>query len=163
MTRLDFTPYRRTTVGFDRLFELLEHAGRNAPNENYPPFNIERLSENEYRITIAVAGFRTEEIDITAQQNMLLVSGSKDLESNDNRDFLHLGIASRNFERRFQLADHVHVTAADLADGLLTVALVREIPDALKPRKITIGAQQASTIDVDAPETKADGKKIAKK
>jgi molecular chaperone IbpA len=160
MHRFDFTPYRRTTVGFDRLFELLEHAGRNAPNENYPPFNIERSSENEYRITIAVAGFRTDEIEITAQQNMLIVAGSKDAESNDNRDFLHLGIASRNFERRFQLADHVHVTQADLADGLLTVTLLREIPDALKPRKIEIGAQPNVTID--APTANAE-KKVAKK
>jgi molecular chaperone IbpA len=159
MTRFDFTPYRRTTVGFDRLFELLEHAGRNAPNENYPPFNIERASENEYRITIAVAGFRTEEIEITAQQNMLIVAGSKDVESNDNRDFLHLGIASRNFERRFQLADHVHVTHADLADGLLTVSLVRDIPDALKPRKVEIGKQPTSPIEVDAG---AKAAKIAK-
>jgi molecular chaperone IbpA len=150
MTRFDFTPYRRTTVGFDRLFELLEHAGRNVPNENYPPFNIERASDNEYRITIAVAGFRNEEIEITAQQNMLIVAGCKDVESNDNRDFLHLGIASRNFERRFQLADHVLVTQADLADGLLTISLVREIPDALKPRKIEIGKQPTALIDIDA-------------
>lgn len=154
MHRFDFTPYRRTTVGFERLFELLEHAGRNAPNENYPPFNIERSSENEYRITIAVAGFRNEEIEITAQQNMLVVAGSKDAESNDNRDFLHLGIASRNFERRFQLADHVHVTHADLADGLLTVSLVREIPDALKPRKIEIGAQSNLAVDIPADISK---------
>lgn len=140
MNGFDFTPYRRNTVGFDRLFELLENSSRAAQNENYPPFNIERLAENDYRITVAVAGFRNHEIDITAQQNMLVVSGSKQVDSNDNRDFLHMGIANRNFERRFQLADHVHVTGADMADGLLTIALVREIPEALKPRKIEIGA-----------------------
>jgi molecular chaperone IbpA len=163
MNRFDFTPYRRTTVGFDRLFELLEHAGRNTPNENYPPFNIERSSENEYRITIAVAGFRSDEIEITAQQNMLIVAGCKDAESNDNRDFLHLGIASRNFERRFQLADHVHVMQADLADGLLTVTLLREIPDALKPRKIAIGAQQNTTIEASTAQDKIANAKAVKK
>jgi molecular chaperone IbpA len=141
MHRFDFTPYRRSTVGFDRLFDQLENSTRPAQNENYPPFNIERTSENEYLVTVAVAGFKTEEIEITAQQNMLIVSGSKDALNNDNRDFLHMGIASRNFERRFQLADYIHVTAADLADGLLSISLIREIPDALKPRKIAIGEQ----------------------
>ncbi len=146
MHRFDFTPYRRTTVGFDHLFELLETAGRPQQNENYPPFNIERVGENNYEVTVAVAGFKPDEIDITAQQNMLVVTGSKNSDSNDNRDFLHMGIASRNFERRFQLADHVHVTAADLSDGLLKIELLREIPDALKPRKIEIGSGGALQI-----------------
>jgi molecular chaperone IbpA len=146
MHRFDFTPYRRSTVGFDRLFDQLENSTRQAQNENYPPFNIERTSENEYLVTVAVAGFKSEEIEITAQQNMLIVSGSKDALNNDNRDFLHMGIASRNFERRFQLADYIHVSAADLADGLLSISLVREIPDALKPRKITIGDQGSSNV-----------------
>jgi molecular chaperone IbpA len=153
MHRFDFTPYRRNTVGFDRLFDLLENSSRQVQNENYPPFNIERTSENEYLVTVAVAGFKSEEIEITAQQNMLIVSGSKDAEGNDNRDFLHMGIASRNFERRFQLADYIHVTAADLADGLLSISLIREIPDALKPRKIAIGETTSPTvIDHDAPK-----------
>ena len=103
MNRFDFTPYRRNTVGFDRLFELLETTGRSAQNENYPPFNIERTGENDYQITVAVAGFKTEEIDIVAQQNLLIVTGSKQSENNDNRDFLHMGIATRNFERRSSL------------------------------------------------------------
>ena len=155
MTRFDFTPYRRNTVGFDRLFELLENNGRVAQNENYPPFNIERTGENDYKVTIAVAGFKTDEIEITAQQNMLIVAGQKDADSNDNRDFLHMGIASRNFERKFQLADHIHVTDADLADGLLTITLVREVPEALKPRKITIGGQtEATVIEYDADDKK---------
>ena len=141
MNRFDFTPYRRNTVGFDRLFELLETTGRSAQNENYPPFNIERTGENDYQVTGAVAGFKMEEIDIVAQQNLLIVTGSKQAEGNDNRDFLHMGIASRNFERRFQLADHIHVTDADMADGLLVITLVREVPEALKPRKIAIGAK----------------------
>jgi molecular chaperone IbpA len=161
MNRFDFTPYRRNTVGFDRLFELLENNGRVAQNENYPPFNIERTGENDYKVTIAVAGFKTDEIEITAQQNMLIVSGQKDAESNDNRDFLHMGIASRNFERKFQLADHIHVTDADLADGLLTITLVREVPEALKPRKIAIGAQSAATVIEYDAEAKKKGSKAA--
>jgi molecular chaperone IbpA len=144
--RLDFTPYRRTTVGFDHLFELLENAGRTTQNENYPPFNIERLAENDYVVTVAVAGFKQEEIEITAQQNMLVVAGSKHSDGNDNREFLHMGIASRNFERRFQLADYIVVTGADLEDGLLKITLLREIPDALKPRKIAIGAMANSNV-----------------
>lgn len=159
MTRFDFTPYRRNTVGFDRLFELLENNGRVAQNENYPPFNIERTGENDYKVTVAVAGFKSDEIEITAQQNLLIVAGQKDADSNDNRDFLHMGIASRNFERKFQLADHIHVTDADLADGLLTITLVREVPEALKPRKINIGGQPTATvIEYDADAKKKGGK-----
>jgi molecular chaperone IbpA len=158
MHRFDFTPYRRNTVGFDRLFELLENTGRAAQNENYPPFNIERTGENDYQVTVAVAGFKPDEIDITAQQNLLIVTGSKQSDSNDNRDFLHMGIASRNFERRFQLADHIHVTAADMADGLLIITLVREVPEALKPRKIAIGANNAPTV---IEHTKAEKKKAS--
>ncbi|MEE9433974.1 MAG: Hsp20 family protein [Sphingorhabdus sp.] len=146
MNRFDFTPYRRTTVGFDRLFDLLENSSRATQNENYPPFNIERFSENEYRITIAVAGFKSEEIDITAQQNMLIVTGNKEADGNDNRDFMHMGIANRNFERRFQLADHVLVTEAGLNDGLLNISLLREIPEALKPRKIEIGNHASTAV-----------------
>ena len=157
MHRFDFTPYRRNTVGFDRLFDLLETSARSAQNENYPPFNIERTSENEYLVTVAVAGFRQDEIEITAQQNMLVVAGSKEAQSNDNRDFLHMGIASRNFERRFQLADYIYVAAADMADGLLSITLVREIPDALKPRKIAIGEQNTSTV-IDHDVSKKGGK-----
>ena len=156
MNRFDFTPYRRNTVGFDRLFELLETTGRSAQNENYPPFNIERTGENDYKVTVAVAGFKMDEIDIIAQQNLLIVTGSKQAEGNDNRDFLHMGIASRNFERRFQLADHIHVTDAEMADGLLIISLVREVPEALKPRKIEIGAKTAATVieHEDAPKKK---------
>jgi molecular chaperone IbpA len=160
MNRFDFTPYRRNTVGFDRLFELLENTGRAAQNENYPPFNIERTGENEYLVTVAVAGFKPDEIEITAQQNLLIVTGSKHSDSNDNRDFLHMGIANRNFERRFQLADHIHVTNADLSDGLLLVTLVREVPEALKPRKIEIGSQPAPTV-IEHDEGKKKGPKIA--
>lgn len=138
MTTFDFTPYRRSTVGFDRLFDLLENTGRQQ-GDNYPPFDLERLSEDRYRVTIAVAGFRQSEIDITAQQNLLLVKGNKEA-AQDRSNFLYSGIANRNFERRFELADFVRVEAANLQDGLLTIDLVREIPEAMKPQKIAIGS-----------------------
>ncbi len=156
MTRFDFTPYRRTTVGFDRLFDLLENSRAATQGDNYPPFNIERTSETEYVVTIAVAGFKPDEIDITAQQNQLLVSGQKKVDGNDNRDFLHLGIANRNFERRFQLADHVFVKGADMADGLLLIQLERQVPDELKPRKIMIGGAGPVAIEHDGSEDQAE-------
>ena len=141
MRQFDFTPFRRSTIGFDRLFDLLETSARQASQENYPPFNLERLAEDRYRITLAVAGFRADEIDITAQQNLLVVSGKKDSENENNQGaYLHLGIANRSFERRFELADFVRVQAANLADGLLTVELVREVPEAMKPKKIAVNA-----------------------
>jgi molecular chaperone IbpA len=145
MTRFDFSPYRRSFVGFDRVFDALEKASAQA-SDNYPPFNIERLDTNSYRITVAVAGFRAEEIDITAQQNALVVKGQKADVANDRANFVHLGIANRSFERRFDLADFVRVTGADLADGLLTIDLVREIPDALKPQKIAIGGGSTTPV-----------------
>ncbi len=141
MNRLDFTPYRRSTVGFDRLFDLLENQARNSAGDNYPPFNIERRSEDAYRITLAVAGFRPADLDITAQQNLLVVQGRKQDEGAEG-EMLHVGIANRGFERRFELADFVRVEHADLADGLLIIDLVREVPDAMKPKKIVLGGQQ---------------------
>jgi len=140
MNRLDFTPYRRSTVGFDRLFDLLENQVRNQAGDNYPPFNIERRSEDSYRITLAIAGFRPEDLEITAQQNLLVIQGRKHEEAPEG-DMLHIGIANRGFERRFELADFVRVERADLADGLLVVDLVREVPEAMKPKKIVIGGQ----------------------
>lgn len=140
MNRFDLTPYRRSTVGFDRLFDLLENQVRNNGGENYPPFNIERRGEDAYRITIAVAGFRSGDLDITAQQNLLVVQGRKRDEGAAG-EMLHVGIANRGFERRFELADYVRVAHADLADGLLVIDLVREVPEAMKPKKITIGSQ----------------------
>jgi molecular chaperone IbpA len=160
MHRFDFTPYRRSTVGFDRLFDMLENTRAAAQGDNYPPFNIERTSETEYVVTIAVAGFKPDEIEITAQQNLLIVAGKKQVDSNDNRDFLHLGIANRNFERRFQLADHVFVQGADLADGLLIVKLERQVPEELKPRKIAIGGGSAPTV-IEHDEGKKKGGKAS--
>ena len=141
MSRFDLTPYRRSTVGFDRLFDLLENQARLNSGDNYPPFNIEKRGEDNYRITLAVAGFRPGDLDITAQQNLLVVQGKKREETVDG-EILHLGIANRGFERRFELADYVRVEAADLADGLLVIDLVREVPEAMKPKKILVGGQR---------------------
>ncbi len=145
MRQFDFTPYRRSTIGFDRLFDMLE-ANARGTSENYPPFNLERVAEDRYRITLAVAGFKSDEIDITGQQNLLLVAGKK-ADSQDNAQMLHLGIANRSFERRFELADFIRVDSADLNDGLLTIELVREIPEAMKPKKIAIGATAATPVE----------------
>lgn len=145
MSRFDFTPYRRSTVGFDRLFDLLESQARLNAGDNYPPFNISRRGEDNYRITLAVAGFRAGDIDITAQQNLLVVQGRKRDETEDGAELIHVGIANRGFERRFELADFVRVERADLADGLLIIDLVREVPDAMKPRKIAIGGTATLT------------------
>ena len=141
MNRFDTTPYRRSTVGFDRLFDLMERQARNAGGDNYPPFNIERRDDDEYRITLAVAGFRPEDLDITAQQNLLTIHGRK-RDDQPEGDMLHVGIANRGFERRFDLADYVRVENADLKDGMLVIDLVREVPEAMKPKKIAIGGQK---------------------
>ena len=153
--RLDLTPYRRSTIGFDRLFDLLETNGR-ASADNYPPFNLERVADDRYRITLAVAGFSRDEIEITAQQNLLLVAGKKG-ESQDNAQFLHMGIATRSFERRFELADYVFVEDARLNDGLLVIDLVREVPEAVKPKNIAIktGAPLAAVEAQPEGEAKA--------
>ena len=153
MSRFDFTPYRRSTVGFDRLFDLLENQARLNAGDNYPPFNISRRGEDNYRITLAVAGFRPQDIDITAQQNLLVVQGRKRDETEDGSELIHVGIANRGFERRFELADFVRVERADLADGLLIIDLVREVPDAMKPRKIAIGGTTTLTA---VPTNEAD-------
>ena len=133
----DFSPYRRSAIGFDRLFDMIETNAASGTQENYPPFDLVSLGENEYRIDLAGAGFKRDEIEITAQQNVLIVAGGKG--EGDEANFIHRGIATRSFERRFALADHIQVRDADLKDGLLSVTLVREIPEAMKPRKIDIG------------------------
>ena len=153
MNRFDFTPYRRSMVGFDRLFDLLENQRSAGSGDNYPPFNIERRGDDAYRITVAVAGFKPADIDITAQQNLLVVQGKKRPEAPQG-EVLHLGIANRGFERRFELADFVRVDKAGLADGLLTIDLVREVPEAMKPKKIFIGGGAPLSV-VDAKAEKA--------
>jgi molecular chaperone IbpA len=155
--RLDLTPYRRSTIGFDRLFDLLETSAQRSSAENYPPFNLERIADDRYRITLAVAGFSRDEIEITAQQNLLLVAGRKD-DGTPNAQYLHVGIANRSFERRFELADFVFVEDARLNDGLLVVDLVREVPEAMKPKTIAIktGAPLAAVeASPEAHEAKA--------
>lgn len=151
MNRFDFSPYRRTMVGFDRLFDLLENHNRLNSGDNYPPFNIERRGEESYRITLAVAGFKPADIDITAQQNLLVVQGKKADEAPAGQ-YLHVGIAQRGFERRFELADYVRVDAANLEDGLLTIDLVREVPEAMKPKKIPVGTQKVLTVVSDTDQ-----------
>ena len=141
MRQIDFAPLYRSTVGFDRLFDLLG-TGSEADAAAYPPYNIERLSDNEYRITMAVAGFSQDELKIDVKEQALNVRGEKKPEDK-GREFLHRGIAGRTFERRFQLADHVEVKGADLKDGLLNIDLVRNVPERLKPRTIAIGADKA--------------------
>jgi molecular chaperone IbpA len=140
----DFAPFRRSTVGFDRLFDMLENSSLGAAQENYPPFDLIKGGENEYRIELAVAGFKPEEFDITSQQNQLIVSGRKTEETEQKgSDYIYRGIANRSFERRFALADHIKVTGADMKDGLLVINLVREIPESMKPRKIDIGGSES--------------------
>ena len=128
-TAFDFAPFRRSSVGFDRLFDMMESSAAGQSQENYPPFDLIQLGDNEYRIDLAVAGFKSDELEITAQQNVLVVSGKKRDEEGSN--FIHRGIATRSFERRFALADHIQVRDADLRNGLLSVALVHEIPEAM--------------------------------
>jgi len=136
--QFDLSPYRRSTVGFDRLFDFLESDGRADAADNYPPYDIEKLGDDSYRITLAVAGFSAADIDITARQNMLVVTGRKAEARARDGSFVHMGIATRAFERRFELADFVRVESADMKDGLLSIDLLREIPEAMKPRKIAI-------------------------
>ena len=140
-TSVDLTPFRRSTVGFDRLFDLLE-SGPSLLSDNYPPFDLEQKGDDHYRITLALAGFKPDEIDVTAQQDLLIVSGRKAEPNGQN--YVHRGIAARSFERRFVLGDYVKVKSADLTDGLLSIDLVREVPEEMRPKKIEIGgASQA--------------------
>ncbi|PCJ23184.1 MAG: heat-shock protein IbpA [SAR86 cluster bacterium] len=149
MRNFDFSPLYRSTVGFDHLSSLLDAANRTDSNQpSYPPYNIELLEKDRYQITMAVAGFAEEELDIQTEKQMLSVTGKKQADSTE-RNYLHQGIAARNFERRFQLADHVEVTGARLASGLLHIELVKTIPEAMKPKKISIGGEKAELIDVD--------------
>jgi molecular chaperone IbpA len=148
----DFGNFRRSSVGFDRLFDMLENS--TLGGENYPPFDLIKVDDNHYRIEVAVAGFRPDDIDITSQQSVLLIRGEKGEE--DGANYVHRGIANRSFERRFALADHIQVKGADLKDGMLAIDLVREIPEAMKPRKIEIGgsAPKHDQIEATASEQK---------
>jgi len=138
MRTFDLTPLLRSSIGYENLSRLADFAGRGDDGNGYPPYNIEKTGENAYRIAMAVAGFAEDELDITVQENTLTVAGKAEDEAT-GREFLHRGIAKRAFERRFQLADVIKVTGAAYANGLLNIDLVREIPEAKKPRKIAIG------------------------
>jgi molecular chaperone IbpA len=148
MRHIDFAPLYRSTVGFDRLFDLLDSSvsGFDASVPAYPPYNIERLGENDYRITMAVAGFSEDELKIDVKEQTLNVKGEKKAEDKE-RQFLHRGIATRTFDRRFQLADHVEVKGAEIKDGLLHIDLVRNVPERLKPRTIAIGNGKAAQLE----------------
>jgi molecular chaperone IbpA len=165
MRDVDFSPYRRSTVGFDRLFDFLESASRSETVENYPPFDLEMVSDDRYRITLAVAGFKPNELDITARQNLLVITGRKAESRDGESNYLHLGIATRAFERRFELADFVRVKEANLKDGLLTIELVREIPEAMRPRRIPINGQSPESVetvgDQDQIEDRNAGREAA--
>lgn len=150
MNAFDFSPLFRTAIGFDRLASALESANR-ADAGGYPPYNIELTGEDQYRISLAVAGFGADEIDIEVKENLLKVIGQKSTDVAD-RQFLHRGIANRNFERTYQLADYVRVEGADLRDGLLHIDLKREVPEAMKPRRIEIRGQQERLIETPAEE-----------
>lgn len=135
---LDFTPYRRSLIGFDSMFDLLENAGRVEQLDPFPPYDIEQHGEDIYRIRVAVAGYTSDEVEVSTHQNLLTVTGRKEVD-NEDRKFLYRGIAAGGrFERHFQLAPHVVVTGANLADGILEIDLKREIPEAAKPRKVEI-------------------------
>jgi molecular chaperone IbpA len=142
MTSADLSPLYRTLIGFDRISNLIDSATRLDAAPGYPPFNIERTGDDSFRIELAVAGFAPEDLSIDFKENTLTVAGAKQAQA-EQRQFLHRGIAERNFERRFSLADYVRVTEAKLENGLLTIELVRELPEALKPRKIEIGGNAA--------------------
>jgi molecular chaperone IbpA len=149
-TSTDFSPLYRSFIGFEHLAGLIDKASRNEKQSSYPPYNVELLAEDKYRITMAVAGFSEQDIDIESKDNSLIIIGTKaetpnnstdTKENNSTRKFLHQGIAERNFERKFQLGEHVKVIGAFMKDGLLHVDLQREIPEALKPRKIAINGK----------------------
>ena len=147
----DLAPLHRSSIGFDRLFDLLENAARTPAVDNWPPYDTVRLSDDRYRITMAVAGFSRDELDISVQPNLLVVTGERKGGEQEG-EYLYRGIASRAFSRRFELADHVKVTGAQLADGLLTIELEREIPEAMRPRRIAIGSASSSpSLETSAP------------
>ena len=152
MRTIDYSPLYRSVVGFDRLASLLDAAAKGADAAGYPPYNIESVGDDAYRIELAVAGFASDELELNARENVLTVTGRKAANDDGAKRFLHRGLAARNFERRFQMADYVVVTGAALANGLLTIDLERQLPESLKPRRIEIAtaAPQATAIEGQA-------------
>ncbi len=157
MLNYDFSPFYRSTVGFDRLLSLLDKASGADNAQTYPPYNIERTGENNYRITLAVAGFAEAELTVETKEGVLTVRGAKEAAKadSDKREMLYQGIAARAFERRFHLADHVSAVGATVENGLLHVDLVREVPEAVKPRTIAIQTASPKTIEVAATKQAA--------
>ncbi len=156
-TAYDFTPLYRSVIGVDRMADLIETAMRTGGDSNYPPYDIEKTGDDAYRITLAAAGFSPDELELTAQPNLLVVAGRK-AKHDEGRNYLHRGIAGRDFERRFELADYVVVKAADYAHGVLSIDLAREVPEALKPRHIEIGRASEAKVQQlrqDTAERKA--------
>jgi molecular chaperone IbpA len=145
MRTFDPTQFWRSTIGFDRLFDLLDQSARLTAEDGYPPYNIERTGDNSYRIALALAGFTPDQVTITAEQNVLTVEGAKPAKA--DREYLYQGIATRPFRRVFNLADHVKVQGASFENGLLMIELVREIPDAMKARRIPIGGSEPRVIE----------------
>ena len=159
MNAIDLTPLYRSSVGFDRLGSLINHAlTTESTSSGYPPYNIEVLDENRYAITVAVAGFSEKELDIQTEKGVLTVRGEKD--AKDERKYLYQGIANRTFERKFNLADYIEVSGANLANGLLTISLVKEIPEAMKPKTIAIN-KSGKVLEHNAKENSADSEKAA--
>jgi molecular chaperone IbpA len=154
MRTLNLDPFWRTSVGFDRLFDLVDQSLRLETEDNYPPCNIERTGENAYRISLAVAGFKSDQITVTVNQETLIVTGRTEKKDRPG-EYLHRGIAARSFERRFNLAEHVEVKGASLDDGLLHIELVREVPEAMKPRRIAITSGSAPQDNARTIEHKA--------
>lgn len=151
MRTFDYSPFYRATVGFDRVFDLLDSVATQSGTNGYPPYNIEKAGDNAYRIVMAVAGFAEAELNVTQKENELLVTGQAQ-GNQDDRQYLYRGIAGRNFERRFQLADHVKVTGAKLSNGLLTIELQREIPEEKKPRAIPVEAEKPALIQTNVAQ-----------
>ncbi|MEP6343014.1 MAG: Hsp20 family protein [Maricaulaceae bacterium] len=156
MRNYDFSPLYRSFVGLDRMAGLIDAASQQVDaNKSYPPYNVVQIGEDAYRIDLAVAGFSEDDIDIESHESVLTVTGHKaPIESDDDMQYLHRGIAERGFERRFQLADHVIIEGADLKNGLLSLSLRRELPDALKPRKIKIGEKSKQSLINSSPSRK---------
>ena len=155
-TNLDFAPLYRSSIGFDRVFDLLESSTRGQATDQWPPYDIARTSDNSYRIRMAVAGFSQDELDISTQPNLLVVTGEKSGPS--TVEYLHRGIAARSFSRRFELADHVKVSGAALVNGLLTIDLEREIPEEMKPRRVQI---TTATPQGSSPQIQSELRKVA--
>jgi molecular chaperone IbpA len=153
MRTVDFSPLYRSVVGFDRLATLLEAATKTEAASGYPPYNIETIGEDAYRIEIAVAGFKPDELSVDVKENVLTVTGRKTA-NDEGRTYVHRGLAERNFERRFQLADYVVVTDSHLADGLLSVSLKRQLPESMKPRRIEIAVGPRQSVRADVSQSR---------